>query len=133
MPVSGLPSTLNALTRLARSTPGLEVLLVFGSRGRGDAHADSDWDIGYTASADFDAAALLAGIVETVGSDRVDLVNLSCASGLLRHRAARDGQVLFEAHPRLAEQFRLDASQFWCDAAPVLRRGYDELLEELSR
>ncbi|HEV8397059.1 MAG TPA: nucleotidyltransferase domain-containing protein [Vicinamibacterales bacterium] len=133
MPVSGLPSTLNALTKLAGSTPGLEVLLVFGSRGRGDAHAGSDWDLGYIASADFDAAALLSGIVEIVGSDRVDLVNLSAGSGLLRHRAARDGHLLFEASPRLAEQFRLDASQFWCDAAPVLSRGYDELLEELPR
>ena len=125
--------TLNALTQLARSTPGLEVLLLFGSRARGDAHAGSDWDLGYLAGADLDVPALLAAIVETAGSDRVDLVDLSRASGLLRYRAARDGQVLFEARPRLAEQFCLDAAQFWCDAAPVLRRGYEEALEGLQR
>jgi hypothetical protein len=78
---------------LAEATSGLDVLLLFGSRGRGDAHA----------------------------------------GGLLRHRAARDGQVVFEARPRLAEQFRLDASQFWCDAAYMPRHGYDEVLEELPR
>ena len=126
-------STLNALTQLAWSTPGLEVLLLFGSRARGDVHARSDWDLGYLANPDLDAPALLAAIVEIVGSDRVDLVDLSRASGLLRYRAARDGQVLFEAHPRLAEQFSLDAAQFWCDAAPVLRRGYEEVLEGLQR
>jgi predicted nucleotidyltransferase len=133
MSVGGSASTLMQLAALAETMPGLELLMVFGSRGRGDAHADSDWDIGYLASADFDSAALVAGIVETVGSDRVDLVNLSYASGLLRFRAARDGYLVFEARPRLAEQYRLDAAQFWCDAAPVLQRGYDAVLEGLSR
>jgi predicted nucleotidyltransferase len=133
MSAGDLTPFVNALTEMARATTGLELLLLFGSRGRGDAHARSDWDLGYIARADFDAPALLAGVVEIVGSDRVDLVNLSVASGLLRHRAARDGQLLFEARSRLAEQFRLDACQFWCDASPVLSRGYDELLEELPR
>jgi hypothetical protein len=59
MSVSEPPFTLNALTALADSTPGLDVLLLFGSRGRGDAHTRSDWDIGYTASSDVDAATLL--------------------------------------------------------------------------
>jgi hypothetical protein len=133
MPDGALPPPLNQLANLAETTPGLDVLLLFGSRGRGDAHAGSDWDLGYLAAADFDAAGLLAAVVDTLGKDRVDLVNLAHASGLLRYRAARDGQVVFEARPRLAEQFRLDASQFWCDAESVLRRGYDAVLEELAR
>jgi hypothetical protein len=133
MPLSGPSSTHAALARLAEATPGLEVLLLFGSRGRGEAHASSDWDFGYIASADFDASTLLAAIVETIGSDRVDLVNLSHGSALLRQRAARDGQVLFEARPRLAEQFRLDALQFWCEVGPLLRQEYEAVLAGLPR
>jgi hypothetical protein len=68
-----------------------------------------------------------------VGTDRVDLVDLRHAGGLLRYRAARDGQVVYEARSGLAERFRFEAAQFWCDAAPVLRRGYEEVLAELNR
>jgi predicted nucleotidyltransferase len=123
---------LEALVRVAQATPGLEVLLLLGSRARGDAHAQSDWDFGYLAAGEVDAATLVGAIVEIVGSDRVDLVDLRRASGLLRYRAARDGYLLYEARPRLAERFRLEAALFWCDAAPVLRRGYERVLAELT-
>jgi hypothetical protein len=97
-----------ALMELARSAPGLDLLLLF------------------------DAAGLLAAVIETVGRDDVDLVDLARAGGLLRYRAARDGEVLFESRPRAGEQFRLDAAQFWCDAEPVLRHGYEAVLRELD-
>jgi len=126
------PATFEALVRVAQATPGLEVLLLLGSRARGDAHARSDWDFGYLAVGEVDATALVGAIVEIVGSDRVDLVDLRRAGGLLRYRAARDGHLLYEARPRLAERFRLEAAQFWCDAAPVLRRGYEGVLAELT-
>lgn len=125
-------SPLDTLAQLARSTPGLQLLLLFGSRARGAIHARSDWDLGYLADAAFDLSWLLASIVEALGTDRVDLVDLSRASGLLRYRAARDGVVVFAARPGLAGQFRLDAARFWFDAAPVLRRGYDDVLERLT-
>jgi predicted nucleotidyltransferase len=120
------------LVRLAQATPGLELLMVFGSRARGDAHARSDWDFGFLAVEGMDVATLLGAIVEIAGSDRVDLVDLGRASGLLRYRAARDGRVLFEARPRLAERFCLEAAQFWCDVAPVLQQGYEGVLAGLK-
>jgi predicted nucleotidyltransferase len=128
----GLQATLEALARVAQATPGLEVLLLFGSRARGDVHERSDWDVGYLAADEIDVATLAGAIVEIVGSDRVDIVDLRRASGLLRYRAARDGHLLYEARPRLAEAFRLDAAQFWCDVAPVLQRGYDGVLADLT-
>ena len=132
MTPSASPSPFLALARLAQSTPRLELLMLFGSRARTDAQPHSDWDLGYLAEAGFDPVALLGSVVEAVGSDQVDLVDLRRASGLLRYRAARDGQVVHEARPRLAEEFRLEAAQFWCDAAPVLQSGYDEVLAELK-
>jgi hypothetical protein len=123
---------MDAIVMCAHQAPGLELLLLFGSRARRDTHSRSDWDFGYLATGDFDATRLLGSVVEVVGSDRIDLVDLGRASGLLRYQAARDGQLVYEAGPRVAEQFRLDAAQFWCDAAPILRRGYDEVLAELK-
>ena len=78
-------------------------------------------------------SALLARCVEVLGTDRVDLVDLRRANGLLRYRAARDGQLVFEVRPGLADAFRLEAALFWCDAAPVLQRGYEHVLAELTR
>lgn len=126
------PPVMKALREAACATGGLELLLLFGSRARGDAGAASDWDFGYQATAALDVAALLATIVELVGSDRIDLVDLRRASGLLRYRAARDGQPLYEARSGIADQFCLEAVRFWCDAAPVLERAYDDVLAELK-
>jgi predicted nucleotidyltransferase len=118
---------------LVADTPGLELLLLFGSRARGTAAMGADWDFGFVASPALDVASLLATLVTAVGSDRVDLVDLQRASGLLRHRAAQDGKVVFERQPGLTDQFRLDAARFWCDVAPVLERAYDQVLSELKR
>lgn len=132
MPVSAAPAAIEALRQAGRSTPALQLLLLFGSRARGDARPGADWDFGYLAAPGLDVTALLVRLVEIVGSDRVDLADLGRATGLLRYRAARDGQLLFEARPGISDEFRLQAALFWCDAAPVLQRGYEELLAELE-
>jgi len=113
-------------------TPGLDVFFLFGSRARGDAHAQSDWDFAYSGRPDLDPADLLTKLVLAVGTDRVDLVNLERASGLLRYRVARDGQLLAERTPGAADHFRLRAIEFWCDAGPLLEREYDALLADLK-
>jgi predicted nucleotidyltransferase len=124
--------TLEELAEVVRETQGLGVLLLFGSRARHDAQPLSDWDFAYLATGPLDVAGLVGILATKIGSDRVDLVDLDRASGLLRFRAARDGQVVFEASPGLADRFRLEAAQFWCDASPVLQRGYDQILAELK-
>ena len=106
--------------------------MLFGSRARGDAHAASDWDFAFLASDAFDVPAWVGTLVEVVGTDHVDLVNLETAGGLLRYRAARDGQVLYESSQGLADAFRLEAVQFWCDAGQILQQGYDDVLSELK-
>ena len=123
---------IDAMAQAARATPGLDLLMLFGSRARGDIHPGSDWDLGYLATNAPDVDAWLGTFVELAGSDRVDLVDLASASGLLRYRVARDGRLVYEARPGLGERFCLDAAQFWCDAAPVLQRGYAQVLAELE-
>jgi predicted nucleotidyltransferase len=125
--------TVQELALAIRETPDLDALLLFGSRARGDARPDSDWDFGYLATRGLDITALLSTLVTIVGTDRVDLVDLNRAGGLLRFRVARDGQVVFEKTAGAVDRFRLEAARFWCDAAPVLERGYAEVLAELTR
>jgi predicted nucleotidyltransferase len=124
------------ITRLepdAESTHGLRLLVLHGSRARGESHALSDWDFAYEADASFDPDSFLATIVERLHADRIDLADLDRAGALLRFRVARDGLVVFERQPGAFERFRLDAVLTWCDMEPVLTRAYGQVLEDMRR
>lgn len=110
---------------------GLRLMVLHGSRGRGDAGPRSDWDLGVLADGTADLGALSVALTVALGTDAVDVVDLARASALLRFRAARDGIVLHEGPPGEFERFRLEAIQFWCDAGPVIRTAHDELLASL--
>jgi predicted nucleotidyltransferase len=132
----GVPETvvpLERLTAVGARHPKLRLLLLFGSRARGDARPDSDWDLGYLAEAAMDPDALLLDLVDALGTDRVDLVDLTRAGAQIAFRAAADGRVLYEAAPGLRDQFWLDAVDFWCDVEPILRSGYAGVLARLRR
>jgi predicted nucleotidyltransferase len=123
---------LAAATDVARATAGLNLMILFGSRARGNHGAGSDWDFGYQGTPALDVTGLMTALVSALRSDRIDLVDLDKASGLLRFAAARDGLVVFETTPHLGDRFRFDAAQFWCDAAPALMRGYQDVLDGLK-
>jgi predicted nucleotidyltransferase len=124
--------THEAVATLARAHVGLSLLVLHGSRARGDARPDSDWDFAYLASAAFDPSLLHADLALSLGSDRIDLVDLTTAGGLIRYRAARDGIVLFEAAPGTFDRFWFESVSFWCDAESVLRAGYASILKDLG-
>jgi predicted nucleotidyltransferase len=126
-------SPIEAIRSVAARQPGLTLLVLFGSRARGDESARSDWDFGYLADRSADPLMIMAALAEAVGSDRLDVVDLARASGLLRYRAARDGVLVYEATPGCFDRFRFEAARFWFDAEPVLRPGYDAILDRLGR
>ena len=105
--------------------------MVFGSRATGRAHPASDWDLGYLGD-DVDPGALHAAAASALGTDDIDLVDLGRAGALLRFNAADTGVVLHEDIPGRHERFWLDAVHFWCDAGPVIRAAYDDVLEALG-
>lgn len=111
--------------------PKLRLLLLFGSRARGDALERSDWDFGYLAHEGFDPDALVLDLVTALGTDRIDQVDLARAGAQVRFRAAGDGRVLHEAEPGLFGAFWLEAVDFWCDVEPLLRDGYAQVLARL--
>ena len=124
---------LGVIRRVADGRPGLELLVLFGSRARGDTTARSDWDLGYLADEAFDAQALLADLAVSLATDRVDLVDLARAGAQLRFRAARDGVPVHAADAEAFRRFWLEAVSFWCEAGPTIRAGYGEVLADLER
>jgi predicted nucleotidyltransferase len=123
---------LRAMRDVCRRHPGLRLAVLFGSRARGDATAASDWDLAYLADDRLDRDGVLADLVRALESERIDLVDLERAGGLVRFRVAREGVVVCESQPDVFARFWQDAVDFWCDAGPVIRAGYDEVLAELS-
>lgn len=120
------------LTQIAGQAAGLRLLVLYGSRARGDVRPGSDWDLGYLADSDFDPDAMLAVLAEHLRADRVDLVDLATATGQLRYQVARDGRVLFDGTGRDWSAFWMAAVGFWCDAGPVIKAAYAGVLEELG-
>jgi predicted nucleotidyltransferase len=120
--------------RLSRdpAAAALRLAVLHGSRARGDAAERSDWDIGVLADDPPDLPALSATLTEILGTDEVDVVDLSRASALLRYRAARDGIPLLERPPGEFQRFQLAAVQFWCDAETVIRSAHDDVLAALG-
>lgn len=110
---------------------GLRLVVLFGSRARGTAHAKSDYDLAVLSSARVarpseplsasEAAALRqlhARLQHLLQTSRVDLVLLDRASALLAHRVARDGIPLYEAEPGEFARFCVRAVQLKEDARP---------------
>lgn len=121
------------VTELAQGFPGLDLFLLFGSRARGDDHSESDWDFAYLAGPGFDPDDLLAKLVLLLDTDRIDLVDLRRANGLLRYRAAAEGRLLFASRPELFDRFWFEAVSFWWDMEPVFKDGYEAILQRLVK
>lgn len=111
---------------------GVQVLVLHGSRARGDGGPGSDWDFGVLTDGTTDLAALVAALTSLLGTDAVDLVDLRRASALLRYRTARDGVVLAERPEGAFREFQLEAVHFWCDVGPVIRAAQDDVLAALG-
>ncbi len=110
----------------------LRLAVLHGSRARADATEGSDWDIGVLADDPPDLPALSATFTEILGTEQVDVVDLSRTSALLRYRAARDGIPLLERPSGEFQRFQLEAVRFWCDTETVIRAAHDDVLAALG-
>lgn len=104
------PMDLTAAVSLLRSrVPGLVLVVLFGSRARGDARADSDVDLALLADAPIETLTLfdLRSDLEGVVGAPVDLVDLWRADDVLRVQVVEHAQVLFERSAVERERFEL--------------------------
>lgn len=57
------------VAQTAEKAAGLRLLVLHGSRARGDARDDSDWDLAFVADTTFDPDDLLARLGEKLSTD----------------------------------------------------------------
>lgn len=125
------PDIAAVATSIAERHPAVRLIVLHGSRARGDAFEGSDWDLGYLADTGVDHLGLLGEFVAFLGTDDVDLVELDRASSLLRFGAAADGRCLYQ-RPGEHQSFVLGATLFWCDVEAVIRRAAAGVLTGLE-
>jgi len=98
-------------SQLPARIPYLKMLILFGSRARGDTQAQSDWDFAALYDGElreesckdrgfawFEVPVIL-GKAFNLNSDEIDVVDLNRCSPLIAHFVARDGILLCESEP----------------------------------
>jgi uncharacterized protein len=105
--------------KLPEKIPYLKMLILFGSRARGDTHAKSDWDFAAlydeeilkTIAGDNRLVCLevplILGKLYQINPDTIDVVELNNCSWLIAHFIARDGILLYEKDRSGFEYFKL--------------------------
>ena len=103
--------------QLPEKIPYLEMLILFGSRARGDIHAKSDWDFAALYDEEMRKKCVgdngfgwwevpdKLGKIFLINSDNIDVVELRKCSSLIAHFVAQDGKLLYEKQPGQFEAF----------------------------
>jgi len=125
-------------SQIPTKIPSLEMLIIFGSRARGNTHVNSDWDFAilYNQQQQIENRYLsleVYGILSDVLrlSGEIDVINLSSCSPLIAHAVARDGKVLYEKTSGLFDSFQSKALLSESQLRAIqkdLRKGLDVFL-----
>ena len=114
-----------ALAELCREYE-LDLVILFGSRARGQARADSDSDLGILSRGGLipsdDMSKLYARLREITGLPEIDLIDLRRAPPLLKYNAAHDAMVLYESEPGRFNLFHVWAWKLYLDDRLDLRQ-----------
>jgi predicted nucleotidyltransferase len=105
-----------AISQIIEQIPCLKMLVLFGSRVRGDYDEQSDWDFAVLydkklrkddEKLDWDSFKLRIFLEKALNlpEDKIDLVDLETCSPWLKHVVARDGEVLFQEEAEVFKQF----------------------------
>ena len=106
---------------------GVRLAVLFGSRARGDARADSDVDIGVIGPQGEDLLALAAELGRVAGM-RVDLIDLRRAGPLLAFAVAREGRPLIDPTGTEFPAFASLAARRYADTAKFRKLERESLL-----
>lgn len=103
------------------ATPGLELLVLFGSAAKGRTRRGSDLDLGVWCDGAADLDAIYLALAPRLGTDRLDLADLRRAGPLLAFEVARTGRLLYERRPGAFRQFQSLAARRYWDTEKVRR------------
>jgi len=99
-----------SIQQIVQGRPEIQLVCLFGSRARNQAHWQSDYDIAVLLEPMPENAPrykldLLNELIRVLRRDAVDLVIINQASPLLKMTIYRDGQILYAASPAVWPQF----------------------------
>ncbi len=147
--MSGLDSSIAdiqaAIPQILEQVPYLKLLVLFGSRARGDHFPSSDWDFALL----FDEAlrqhyepggglrcyrswGVLQQILD-LGDNEMDWIDLKDASDVLAHAIAAEGKVVYEKTAGEFEAFRRGALKTTAELKQIYHKERGELELELQK
>ncbi len=94
----------------------LQIALVFGSTAAGKTHGRSDIDLAFLFDGQVDLLALTNQVMPLLKKNKIDIVDLRCASPLLKFSAAKTGRLLYERSHGLFSQFYSLAFRMYADS-----------------
>ena len=104
-------NTINRITTTVEKLPNLKLLILFGSRARGEHRPDSDWDLAISydeanrethikeISNDYLTSLSILSELFEINRDSIDLIELDRCSPLMKYQVARDGKLIYEGEP----------------------------------
>lgn len=101
---------------------GLQMVVLFGSRARGEAHPRSDTDIAVFAGEKKSLRELSEMQIEFAEMFRIknpELVDLSGMAPLFLKQVADDGKILYERKPGIFDEFQIYAFKRYVEAKPL--------------
>ena len=102
------------IAQIPQAMQDLKLLILFGSRARGEHKPDSDWDFAVlyeerSAQKDISSLLKIYTLLEQaleIPEDKIDVIDLKECSPILAHYVARDGQLLYERETGIFEGFK---------------------------
>ncbi|BAU12842.1 hypothetical protein LEP3755_33740 [Leptolyngbya sp. NIES-3755] len=107
----------SAVPQIVEQLPCLKMLVLFGSRARGEEREDSDWDFAVLHDLElrkqyekkdgwgFKSWVVIQQVLQ-LPDDKIDIVDLDSCSDVMAHIIARDGQLLYERNQGDFANFR---------------------------
>jgi uncharacterized protein len=133
------------IPELLEQVPYLKLLVLFGSRARGDHQSSSDWDFAMLFDEDlrqqyevgggwncYRSLTILQSLLD-LGDDEFDWVDLKDVSVITAHCIARDGVVLYEKTAGCFEAFRQNALKSPTELRAYRQAVRTEVHEALAR
>ncbi|MDB9316005.1 nucleotidyltransferase domain-containing protein [Spirulina sp. CS-785/01] len=138
----------STISQIIHQLPYLKMLILFGSRAKGNTHANSDWDFAVLYDQELYEQTLqnaegweflkIYSVLEDylqIPGEKIDVVELDRCSPLLAHNIACHGKLLYEQEEGLFEQFKQQSvmtEQELQEQRQTLFNSLESFLQELG-